>query len=415
MPKIRSHHLHLPNYTFDDNKNLRLLYGIRVIRDLANKMAAFFLPIFLFNIGSETNFLSFLNNFPNVFFSDFQRGMLTIAFYYVVYSIVGFFTAVPAGKLLGKIGYQRSFTLSFMIRALVFFLLFLSKSNPLYLIPSTVLDGMGAQFFWGGYYSLLSRSANKRNMGKDLGLIQFLLQVVAVISPAISGFIAYLVGLEYLFLIGTVLALPSSVLALMMDSKIYANSISFKQFKNWLSERRFIKLGIAYTGKYVSDTLIYLWPLYVFFILGSVDRVGYLYAFSLFLAMFFTFFIGKYIDKNKNKKPFYLSGGFISLLWIARTQILSVWSIALVDTFDRLATNVYALFFDTIFMRRGKGRSSDEYFIYSEMMLSFSKVIFWILFGLFFIFFSSWNSIFISAGVAVLVGLLISDKKPENV
>jgi MFS family permease len=415
MPRNRAHHLHLPNYTFDDNKNLRLLYGIRVVRDLANKMALFFLPIFLFNIGRETNFLSFLDTLFNTSFSSFQRGMLTISFYYIAYGIVGFLSSIPAGKTLGKIGYQRSFVLSFMSRALVFLFLFLSKSNPIYLIPSMILDGLGAQFFWGGYYSLLSRSAHKKNMGKDLGLIQFLLQVVAVISPAISGFIAYLVGLEYLFLVGMVLALSSSILALMMDSKIHKNSISFKQFISWAKEKRFIKLGVAYSGKYMSDTLIYLWPLYVFFLLGSVDRVGYLYTLSLFLAMFFTFFIGKYVDQHKDKKPFYLSGGFISMLWLLRTQVFSVWSIALVDTFDRLATNVYSLFFDTIFMKRGKGHSSDEYFIYSEMMLSFSKVIFWSLFGLFFIFFSSWNSLFIFAGVAVLIGLLVSDKHHEHV
>ena len=131
--------------------------------------------------------------------------------------------------------------------------------------------------------------------------------------------------------------------------------------------------------------------------------------------MFFTFFIGQYIDRHRNKRPFYLSGGFISFLWFARTQVFSIWSIALVDMFDRLATNVYSLFFDSIFMKRGKGHSSDEYFVYLEMALNITRVLFWLLFGLFFIFFSSWNSIFVFAGVAVLVGLLVSDKKSEYV
>ncbi len=131
--------------------------------------------------------------------------------------------------------------------------------------------------------------------------------------------------------------------------------------------------------------------------------------------MLFTFFIGKYIDHHKNKKPFYLSGGFISFLWIARTQVFDVWGIALVDTFDKLATNVYALFFDSMFMKRGKGHLSDEYFTYLELILNINRVIFWSMFGVFFIFFSSWNSLFIFAGVTVLVGLLISEKKPDYV
>ncbi len=409
MPRTGSHHLHLPHITFDDSKNMKLLYGIRVVRDLGNKMAFFFLPIFLFTIGSETNILSFLS------ISNFQRGMLAISLYYAIYGVMGFLVAIPAGKALGKVGYQKSFVFSFMLRTLTFISLYLSKANPYYLLLAVATDSIGSQFFWGGYFSLLTKSVYKKNMGKDLGLLQFLLQIVAVISPAISGAIAYVVGLEYLFLIGVVLTLVSVVLALMMDVKTHKNSISFKQFLSWIKERRFVQLSFAYSGKYINDSLIYIWPLYIYFLLGSVDRVGYLYTFSLFLAMFFTFFIGQYIDHHRNKRPFYLSGGFISFLWFARTQVFSIWSIALVDMFDRLATNVYSLFFDSIFMKRGKGHSSDEYFVYLEMALNITRVLFWLLFGLFFIYFSSWNSIFVFAGVAVLVGLLVSDKKSKYV
>lgn len=410
MPKIRSHLLHLPHYTFDNSRNLRLLYGIRVLRDLVNKMAMFFLPIFLFKVGSEENFFFFLN------LSPFQEGMLTISIYYVVVGFIGFFSGVPGGKLLGKIGYQRTFVLAFMFRTIMFLSLFYARANPFFLIPAMIIDGLNGQLFWGGYFSLLTKVTHKNNMGKDLGLLQFLLQLVAVISPAVSGFIAFLVGVEYLFLIGMVMTLLSSILSLMMETKIKKNRVSFKNFLKWTEEIRFVRLGIAYSGKYIHDTLIYMWPLYIFFILGSIERVGYLYTLSLFLAMFFTFFTGKYIDQHKkNKKPFYLSGGLLSILWLLRTQVIGIWSIALVDTVDRLATNVYALFFDTMFIKRGKGHDSDEYFIYAEMILSLVRIVFWSLFGLFFLLFRSWDSLFIFAGVAVLFSLLISDKKTTYV
>ncbi len=409
MPRIGSHHLHLPHITYDDSKNMKLLYGIRVTRDLVNKMALFFLPIFLYSIGSETNFLSFLP------FSNFQRGMLTISLYYVIYGMVGLAIGIYSGKLLGKIGYQRSFVLSLTLRTLMFVALYFSKFSPILIVVSAIIDSVNAQFFWAGYFSLLSKTAHKSNMGKDLSLIQFLLQTVAMISPAISGVIAYLLGFEYLFLIGIVMNLLSSVFALMMDVKIHENNVSFANFKVWIKDRKFLQLGIANSGRNINDLVMYLWSLYIYFLLGSVDRVGYLYTFSLFLAMTFTFFIGKYIDHHKNKKPFYMSGGFISFLWLVRTQVFDVWSIALVDTFDRLATNVYSLFFDAMFFKRGKGHLSDEYFTYLEMILNFSRIIFWSLFGIFFLFYSSWNSIFVFAGIAILVGMLISEKKPDYV
>ncbi len=403
MPKIRDHHLHLPHFTFDESKDLKLLYGIRVLRDLSNKMAMFFLPIFLFEVGSSLGILSS--------FSSFQKGMFVIGWYYMLYGLIGVVLAIPVGKLMGKIGYQRSFVISFLVKTITFMSLFLAKANPNVLILAVFFDAIDAQFFWSSYYALLSRHTHKRNMGQDLSLLQFFLQLVAVLSPAVSGVVAYFIGLEYLFLVGVVFSLSSVILALSMNSVVYHNQVSLRNFITWMKGKAFQQLSVAYISRYISDSIIYLWPLYMFFLFGSVDKVGYIYTFSLFLAMFFTFLTGRYIDKHRTKKPFYLSGGFLSLLWIARTQVFTVWGVALVDTLDRLVTNVYSLFFDTMFMKRGKGSKADEYFVYTEMILSIGRILFWGSFALFFVFFSSWNSLFIFAGIAVLVSMLISDKR----
>lgn len=405
MFRIKDHHLHLPHITFDNTKNLKLLFGIRVIRDLVNKMAMFFLPIYLFTLGSTTNYLSFLS------LSDFQKGMITISFYYIIVGIISFLLGVPGGIVLRKIGYQKSFVFSFLVRSLFFILMFFAKGSALFLIPAALLDALNSQLFWGGYYSLLSKNAKKTNMGKDVGVLYTLLQIVAVISPAISGLIAYLVGIEVLFLIGLVFMMLSSFLALNMNLKVVTNTISYKEFFEWIKETRFMTLSASFGGKYLYDAAIYLWPLYIYSLLGSIDRVGYLYTVSLFLAMLFTYFAGDYIDQHKSKKPFYFSGGFLSLLTALRTQVVTIWGIAFVDTFDKLVSNVYNLYFDTMFIKRGKGHSSDSFFIYREMMLNVSMVIFWSFVALFFIFFSGWKSLYILASVGVLVGLLMKDSK----
>jgi len=289
--------------------------------------------------------------------------------------------------------------------------LYFAKDSMEFLIPALFLDAINAQLFWGGYYSLLSRSAQKKNMGKDMGVLYTLLQIVAVVSPAISGIIAYAVGIEVLFLIGIVLMLSSSLLAINMDTKIVNNSVSYSEFFKWLHETRFINLAVSFGGKYVYDAAIYLWPLYIFLLLGSIDKVGYLYTVSLFLAMIFTYFAGNYVDKYKSKKPFYFVGGILSFITILRSQVLTIWGIALIDMFDKLASNVYGIYFDTMFMRRGKGHNSDSFFVYREMLLNLSTVIFWSFVGLFFIFASGWQSLYVLASVGVLVGLLMKDSK----
>lgn len=405
MFRIKDHHLHLPHITFDNTKNLRLLYGIRIVRDLVNKMAMFFMPVFLFTVGSQSPELQFLP------VNSFQTGMITLAGYYVGAGTIAFLMGVPSGIIFRKIGYQRSFVFAFLLRSLFFISMFFAKQSIWFLLPALVLDAVNGQLFWGGYYSLLSKDARRKNMGKDMGFLYTLLQIVAVISPAISGFIAYLMGIEVLFLIGLLLMLFSSVLAVQMDSHKVSNTVSYKEFFEWIHETRFVQLGASFIGKYVYDASIYIWPLYIFLLLGSVDKVGYLYTVSLFLAMVFTYFTGNYIDHHKSKKPFYYSGGALSVITMIRTQVVSVWGIAFVDMFDKLISNVYNIYFDTMFMIRGKGHSSDSFFIYREMMLNIATVLFWSFVGIFFVFFSGWKALYILASVGVLVGLLMKESK----
>jgi MFS family permease len=408
MFRIKEHHLHLPHITFDNSNNLRMLFGIRVLRDVINKTSMFFVPVFLYLLGSTSEFFNFLP------FESFQKGILVLASYYVVHGILGFLMGVPAGIIYRTIGHQRSLVFSFLLRCIFFILFYFANENPQYLILAVIIDAVNSQLFWGGYYSLLSKSAKAKNMGKDVSFIYLLIQIVAVVTPAISGYIAYMAGIEVLFLIGLSLTMVSTILAMNMDTKVTQNSVSFKEFFRWLHEIRFVRLAASFAGKYLYDASIYIWPLYIFLILGSVEKVGYLYTVSLFLAMVFTYFAGHYVDNHKNKKPFYYSGGILSALTMMRSQVVSVWGIAFIDTFDRLLSNVYNVYFDTFFMRRGKGHSADSFFIYREMLLNLASIVFWGLIGLFFLFFSGWQSLYLLASVGVLIGLLMKDSKHEQ-
>ena len=407
MFRIKDHHLHLPHFTFDNSKDLRLLYAIRVTRDLGNKMAMFFLPIFLFSLGYETSQLGWLS------VTAFQRGMMVLSVFYILYGILAFFIGVPTGILYRKIGYQRTFVISFLLRALFFICIYFSKQNFYFLIPAVLTDAINAQLFWPGYYSLISRNSLKKNLGKDVGFVNTIIHLLSVISPAISGIIAVLAGLENLFLIGLVLTLVSTFFAFELEQNVTNNSVSYKEFFKWMKESRFRQLAASYTGKYVYDVSIYIWPLYIFLLLGSVDKVGYLYTVSLFIAMLVTYFTGNYIDNHKNIKPFYISGGALSIITALRAQIVSVAGIAFIDLADRLVANVYSVYFDTMFIKRGKGHAVDAFFVYREMIVNIAIVLFWSITLIFFSFFSGWQPLYLFAAIGVLIGLLVKDSKYE--
>jgi MFS family permease len=405
MLRLREYHLQLPFFHIDTGKNLRLLYGARVARDLVNKLALFFLPIFLFQIGSTAPELLQLP------LTSFQKGMLTIAAYYFLGQLVVLITALPMGNIAARITHERAFIFSYLVRTVVFSLLLMHEYSLWLVAGAALLDGLQSNLFWNSYHTILSQVTKKKNMGKDLGFLQFLLQLVTVLSPAIAGLTAHILGIEILFMFAIVVTLFAGVLTLFMKLKTERDTVSFAEFMSWMKEKEFRTLSLAFTGRYINDAALFIWPLYVFFILGSLERVGYLYALSLFLAMVFTFFIGMYIDTHKGRRPLFFSGGVLSLLWVIRTQIWGAWSIALVDMADRLTSNVHWLYFDTIFIRRGKGSQALSYFVYREMIISFAGILFWILFGVLFIFSAGWSALFILAAIGVLLSALINDRQ----
>lgn len=404
MPRLRSYHLHLPFYHLDDTKNLRLLYVTRILRDLVNKVSLFFLPIFLFELGKNTSLLGLVP------VSEFQRGMLAIGIFYLLSRLISLVIAIPIGRVIQKIGHQRSFTYGYLLRVVAFTALFFSTQYPLFLFLAVVCEAVQTNLFWNTYHTVLSKNTLKTHVGQDLGILQFCLQVISVITPGISGVLAYWFGLEMLFLFGILGTLLAFVFSLQMKFSNDTSDISFSDFKAWMRETAFEKLAIAQAGRYIHDSILFLWPLYVFFVFGSIEKVGYLYTISLFLVLIVTVFMGVFIDKTKTKRPFYLSGGVLSMLWLARTQVISIFGIALVDAADKLLSNFHWLYYDMVYLRRGKGSKALAYFVYGEMINSIAGSAFWLLFCIFFSFYSNWDAIFIFGAISVVMTTVIGDK-----
>lgn len=385
------------------DSHLRMLYLVRILRDLLNKITFFFLPIFLFLIGKDTDFLQALH------LTSLQEGLITIAIFYGVCRLTILLTAIPLATFSRKIGFDMAVTLSYVARLCAFTALYFANHYPQLIIAAAILEAFQSNLFWNNFFAVLSERLHRKWAGSELGMQQFIVQILSVLSPALSGFLALNYGFEVLFLLGGVISVLSAVLVFSMNVSIPKDEVSWKEFGQWLRNPMYLKLTGSFIGKYINDAALILWPLYVFLILGSIDRVGFLYTFSLFLTMVLTFFIGNYLNTIKTKRPFYFSGGALSLVWVARTQLISVWGIALADTSERLLGNFHWLFYNWMTMLGGKGKEAFSYFVYTEMVTSVGALFFWLIFACFFMVSSSWNGIFLFAGIGVLLSLLVNN------
>ncbi|HEX9817550.1 MAG TPA: MFS transporter, partial [Patescibacteria group bacterium] len=301
MPTINfrhSHHLHWPRINIDASRNMRILFGIQMLRELANKFTLFFLPVFLFQLGQSTHFLSSWG------LTNFQSGIVLMSFFLAGARLSALFLTFPSGNFIRKYGFTAGLILSHLLYAVMLVMFRMSVIDTRWLALGVFADGVSATLMWGCFHTIFSKYAHQTRMGKDLGFIRILLNLIWMIAPALSGIIIFLLGYEILFTIGLVLVGLVIILAVFLDIPLERDAVSFKELGFWLSERKFIKLSISIAGKTLYDVAIFIWPLYVFLLLGNTERVGILYSLSFLLSMILSLFIGAKLDKREHKRPF---------------------------------------------------------------------------------------------------------------
>lgn len=382
----------------------RILFFSKLLHSSGLQLTLLFLPLFLFQIGSETQLLDFLA------FSSFQKGMLVVGGYFLLQRLWVLIWSVPASQIISWLGVRNGMIVGQMLNICTLIIFTYVKHFPELLFVTALIEGLKICFFWNSYYALLSTTAVYRNMGRSVGTIEFFTKLLHVMIPTFSAFLILNFGFNSVFIIGIVLHIVSAIVLLWLEQPSQFAPVTWKEFFHWIRERDYQVLSIAHAGKYIVEALQLLWPFFILLLLGSVEKVGFLYSLVLFSSLLITYFSGWYFDHSKNRQPFNLSGAFLSLLWLGRMFISGLWSIVIVDTIEKLASSVFIPFYESIFLRRGKGNHALSYFAYREVILSLAGIGFWGVFMIYFLFFDSWRGFLIFGFLGMWASLQMKER-----
>lgn len=406
MLSFREYHCHLPHFQVQTKQSIDWLYLVRVFFDLLGKTVFLFVPLYLYQLGSQAAWVQQLG------WSFLEAGLFLYAVYFLGGRAVVVMAALPAARWCQRFGTDQVISWSFLVNLVTLSGLWLASWSVWWLGLAMVGLGLRAALFSGAYSTLFSETVSQKPLGQDVSMVQFLLQVVSVLAPLLGGIVIAVQGYHSLFLIGSLLSMGGWFVATNVRSLKPKHVPSWSELRAWTKDPGFDKKLVAFAGRHLHEIAIALWPLYVFLIVGTAERVGFLYSFSLFLALLLTFMTGFYIDhRQRTNRPFYLTGGMLSLLWLLRVNITSFWSIAVVDTFDRITSSVHWLLYDARFIGDGKGRKALAYFTYREVIVSVCAMVFWLgVIGVFLVA-GGWTVIFVMAAIGVLLSLLLQDHR----
>lgn len=404
MYRIHSYHFQLPFYHIENTKSLRLLYITRIIQDIVNKASIFFLPIFLFHLGKDTALASFLP------VTDFQKGVFTVAIFLFLSKCCSFLLGLPIAHVVKKIGFEKSIAYAHFIRLICFIALYFSPIFPFLIAIAIVSDSIYSTLFWPTYQTILNKKSLKIKGKNSISGPQFIFQAITMFIPALAGYIAYSFGLEMLFLFAVIGSLCSFLCSLEMNFTIHVDKTSIKGFKK-VYKQTFLQLDtVAQIGRVIHDNMLFIWSLYLYILLGTIERVGYLYTITLFIVLAITIFFGTQLHSFKDKKPYFLSGGILAAIWIMKAHITHFFGFILLDAWNKLVSNAHWLYYDVILAKNTTDKNMFSYFVYNEMITNVISAVFWLTFCFLFLFFPDLNGFLVIAAVGVLLSTLLNKK-----
>ncbi len=367
------------------SKDLLYLYSGKLFLDFGVNVFSLFLPIFLYQHYQDINI---------------------VILYYLLGSLL-YFILLPLGaKLMGEINMKNSIIISVFFRLIFFLSFYKFLDNPnLYFIISLLAITMMRNTFWLPFHTEAALLTNKKNRGKQFGIILSITAILGTLAPIIAGFVLE----KWSFSVLAIISLLLSLLSLLFFNRLPDNkeeySWTFKETFKYFFHPYNRRMVIAYMSDGVIGIIrVLFWPLFIFMILDEQYRaVGLLTGAIVLMGIILRLFIGNLLDKINKTKLIKIGIALNSTAWLFKVGIVSALQIFLVSTYHVLALIVLRTSLDTLVYEKAadRGHYIDEYTVIKEMSLQLGRIISLILIAILLLFFPLQIS-FIIASIAVL-------------
>ena len=403
MPRLFHHSLIFEYQLFPPE--LRLLFLAHLLRGMTNQVVGLFIPVFLFTQGVKLEIFQRFQFWESLGF--IQQGVFFVALFFLITRLAVVISTFPLVRFMRKIGLAKSMVLGNVLLICSYYLLQLSELQQWFFVPSAICLGIGIPLYWISYYTEFSLHSYLGKIGQQVGGLYFLDKLLHAMLPLLGGSIVAFLGYDALFLFGIGFMLISSILLALMHDIHFSYKVSFQELRTWIAQPKYQHAFLGSMGKILEELAWLLWPLYLFLFLGSEQKVGYFSTIVLILSLANSYFMGWYLGKHRGRRMLMLSGTILSLLWLVRTLLVSVWAFLFVDVVDKLVNSVYAPVFDSLLLGFARGKKVFRFFVYREFLLGLLQIVFWLLLALLFMVPFAWKVVFVMGGVGMLFSLQI--------
>ena len=353
---------------------LNEIFAVMSLRSFVSSMISIFVPIYMYSLG-----------YP----------LADIFLFHIYIFAAEFIFEYIATNLVSKFGPKHAMALSlpFFITHLWMLSTLQAYGWPLWL-PG-VIGGISLAFYWQGYHYDFSRSRKKSQTTKDISRLYILLAILGAIAPFIGGFIATHYGFGMLY--GVVIILLSLVFIPLIKGgeKHSAKKLHFKK----INLRGISRDLLSYGGTGMEGSVaLTIWPLFIFFIVGTYEKVGLVTSLALILTIAVTYVVGKRANSG-NRYKFIRAGSFLDMfIYLIVIFIDSFVQVLSLNFARSLVSSLRAAPFISEYYLHADETSRSEYIYFMESTIDLFRLA---------MFSALYLATFVFAGRAVLIiGLL---------
>ncbi|MCX6722593.1 MAG: hypothetical protein NT094_00820, partial [Candidatus Staskawiczbacteria bacterium] len=176
--------------------------------------------------------------------------------------------------------------------------------------------------------------------------------LATIFSPLMAGLIIYYFSFQTIFLIGSVILLISCLPLFLSEDCHSKINFTWKSIWKMLILRRNMGMVLSFTGYAIESSIGRgVWPIFLFVVLGTAQKVGYAASVSIFLTVFTIFATGKLADRFNPKKLLSFGTMLYFFGWVGCLFADSVTKIFFFNSYKGISERFLQLPWSSIFYK----------------------------------------------------------------
>lgn len=331
------------------------IYWAMSLKTLGISLVSIFVPIYLYKNG-------------------FSLSLILV--YFLLRELAELALVVPTSQLLARFGPKPVLTAGTALILPNLVLLLALPGHAGLLTLTAIVEGASISLFFLPYHYLFSAGVTKAAGGRQLGLMDIMVNVVSAFGPLVGGIIATQ------FSFAAALAIAIAVVAVGIIPLISRGG-TFEPFFFKLNRPNepfwpadlVSNLGFGITE--MAATVI--WPLFIYLAVKSYQGIGLIVSLSLVITVALAYWTGTETDKGRDGRLLRAGAWWSAVVHGLRVVGTTVSGVTLLNLMGDVSHTLFRVPWSTEFYDHASREDRASYIAYMELAVCVGRSLFWLL------------------------------------